>query len=563
MSFLLAPFKALLGIGPAPYTHSHAPLTSSSHFYCLLLGETGGGKSTVINMLANYFRRGQLDCLKVVIPTQYLPSTEADGAHSENQVEDTTRSQTSLCRTYTFKDQCQPNADAPPATFHFIDTPGLADTRGIDKDSVNVELILTTACRVAFLHSIILVINGSHGRETATIRHVLTQLKGNVPDAVLPTVMIVLTKCSAATSNFDLRLVKELTGANPTVIYMNNSFFTQQPGSVELREYEQDWARSMAAIDGLVTAISTRAHANTRAFKLMVETRSAIKAEMASVLSEINHLGALRQRIDAVQRKHDDADEGKDQYKDYLVQLTVEEWVQIDDDHLNTLCMVHKQICHDGCSLQELEKGAPEFTKCTAFAGSNTCRGCPSDATEACGFAHHYHGKKAWKKETKQVATELEEMKAKYFNCINQAEQASTELSQHEKDLALLRDVLSSKTAAIKGLCVQLKEICRNANLANELYAVTATMQYDAEALQEMDARKEALERIDNFKALAAELSGQKRPPQPQPAVHSVSRHGSSGTKRRNTQHSVKAAPKRARQVTEEDEKEVEDLTSD
>ena len=513
-------------------------------------------------MLANYFRRGQLDRVKVVIPTRFLQPTEADGVHSEHKVEDTTRSQTSLCKTYTFTDNCHAtNASSSPATFHFIDTPGLADTRGMEQDDDNVELILTTACRTAFLHAIILVINGSQGRETATIRHVLTKLKCNVPDAVLPTTMIILTKCTAATNNFDLGLVETLTGSNPTVFYMNNAFFTQAPNSVDVqREYKEDWRRSMRAIDDLVTAIATRARANTHAFKRMVETRSAIKAELASVLSEIRHLGALRQRIDAVQRAQCDADQDKDQYKDYLVEQTIEEWVQTDADHLNTLCMLHKQVCHDGCSLAELQKGAAEFSSCAAFGSSSTCKVCPPGDTEACGYGHHYHGRKQWKKETKQVATELEEMKAKYFNCIDQAEQASTELNQHQKDLALLQDILSSKTMAIKDLCQQLKSICRHANLANELYAVTATMQYDAEALQDMVAKREAMERIESIQTLAAELSGQhlesrghtlhnqESQPQPQPSSRR-------DKKRKTPLHSAESAQKRVRNV--------EDLTED
>jgi len=36
----------------------------------LILGETGGGKSTFINMITNYFKNGSLDNLKVAIPTK-------------------------------------------------------------------------------------------------------------------------------------------------------------------------------------------------------------------------------------------------------------------------------------------------------------------------------------------------------------------------------------------------------------------------------------------------------------------------------------------------------------
>ena len=75
--------------------------TSAEH-NVLLLGETGSGKSTVINMIVNFCRGGNVTNIKVAIPTKYLRCTEKDfvGNHSEQNVKDTTKSQTAKCTIY-------------------------------------------------------------------------------------------------------------------------------------------------------------------------------------------------------------------------------------------------------------------------------------------------------------------------------------------------------------------------------------------------------------------------------------------------------------------------------
>ena len=60
----------------------------------LLIGETGSGKSTLINYITNFFNGADLDNLKIIIPNRFYTATEVF-KFRENQIEDATSSKTS------------------------------------------------------------------------------------------------------------------------------------------------------------------------------------------------------------------------------------------------------------------------------------------------------------------------------------------------------------------------------------------------------------------------------------------------------------------------------------
>lgn len=152
----------------------------------LLLGETGVGKSTFINALANYFTYDSLTQAKshepkVIIPASFL-LTEGDD-HQQRMINygkidsfnnenfnDTGQSVTEQCRSYIF------NLKDNRGKLRIIDTPGFGDARGLEQDDRNMEHILQYLSRVPCLHAICFLLKPNSTRLNAFFRTCVNRL---------------------------------------------------------------------------------------------------------------------------------------------------------------------------------------------------------------------------------------------------------------------------------------------------------------------------------------------------------------------------------------------------
>jgi ribosome biogenesis GTPase A len=141
---------------------SHVGLKSSTRERTILvIGETGAGKSTFINITANYFLHGTLDNLLIAVPNKFHKEINYGGhvqEHSERDYNAESESQTDKTTEYSFLKL--DNAHK----FIFIDTPGLGDTRGTQQDDLNVDKILKAASSTPNLAAVVLIVNGTNAR---------------------------------------------------------------------------------------------------------------------------------------------------------------------------------------------------------------------------------------------------------------------------------------------------------------------------------------------------------------------------------------------------------------
>lgn len=172
--------------------HSSSRSRKITEINVLLLGESGVGKSTFINALANYMRFESLADVEkndpiVLIPTSFLITTRIiKHAHSHitdfneiliqfgepdtnEQHNDQGQSVTQQCKSYriVINDQTRLN---------IIDTPGIGDTRGLAQDQLNIEHILSFIRKLPHLTAVCILLKPNVERLHASFRLYLHQL---------------------------------------------------------------------------------------------------------------------------------------------------------------------------------------------------------------------------------------------------------------------------------------------------------------------------------------------------------------------------------------------------
>ena len=146
----------------------------------VILGETGVGKSTWINAIANYYSfetlQEAIDAkdMKVCIPSTFTQNsrtggmqTVSVGSASKNEVQEAGQSATQMPRAYRINFGKQ--------LITLLDTPGLADTRGLEKDKENVENILGHLSHYDKIHGICILLKSNNSRLSATFIFCVTE----------------------------------------------------------------------------------------------------------------------------------------------------------------------------------------------------------------------------------------------------------------------------------------------------------------------------------------------------------------------------------------------------
>ena len=157
----------------------NAKNTNDKLLNILLLGETGVGKSTWINGFINYLSYSDLDEAERQVGIALIQSTFSvedsrrqirvvTTGSDPNEEQATGESSTQMPQTYVFAGR--------NLTVKLIDTPGIGDTRGVEKDRENVQFILNHIAMFKDLHAICILLKPNNARLNVMFTFVVREL---------------------------------------------------------------------------------------------------------------------------------------------------------------------------------------------------------------------------------------------------------------------------------------------------------------------------------------------------------------------------------------------------
>ena len=480
----------------------------------LLIGDTGSGKSTFVNYLYNYFYNGDLAHLKIAIPSKYHPSSTEECIHDELNIDDNTRSKTNRCIQYMFTD-IMTNKQ-----YLFLDTPGLSDTRGTEQRTINMTRIIDATTQLGSLTAVIIVVNGSVSRLTASVRSIFASLHGNLPDSVLENVIVVLTNVKQHESSFDVKILNLHGKVYP--FYMQNNALVSDPQTwtKSIRaDLEIDWNHSMNQIGLILQTIDSFKQLSITGFLEMKQIRHDIRSAVHQVRLDLIHMYKLQHELAQFDSK------GRRNHQTSLAIQTIDKIEIVDALYYNTLCTNCNQVCHHSCHLEETKTFNSQISsQCIMMDDCGRCQQCRNH----CPYAYHYYAKKDIQISRTTLYDILIDLKSKYDQNYDDRN-VDLERNFNRAEIKILLDkALKEKIDKLKLKTMELCGICSSFNLIRELKFFIRQLKKEVTQFEDYETRIQNEQVIQSLTTLIRNIEeNQEQYRQQRPSMQIIERKSS------------------------------------
>ena len=338
----------------------------------LLLGQTGSGKSSFLNLLANLpavLQQGQKAFAGKMSDFRNL-EFEKDGKYV------TTVSQTSGATVY--------QVDLGPLSLKIVDTPGFGDTRVRSLDEEHTKMVVDCVKTLGQVNAIAFVISGREPCLTPQMKYVLMEVCAILPDEARNNIAAIFTSTiSPLYLSFDIDALngmvehpvkpdRQIFIENPYVLWEIWERSKQNKGKVddaalqtELVKAFKDAGENLAK---LFDAMLTMPTLNTAEFERLYNLRQAIESYTVKILTELEWAQEQQKKFEQLQRQVQLAQTEEDMNKHYTKRFHGKRWVFKDADRHGTFCSVKgcHCNCHAPCKMEKTMDNE-KFKMCSTF----------------------------------------------------------------------------------------------------------------------------------------------------------------------------------------------------
>lgn len=268
----------------------------------LLVGETGVGKTSFLSLIANVLAGNELE--------EYVDlhdlTNEKGGLHSQ--------SQTNSAKVYELESK-------NGITIRILDTPGLADTRGVSQDEIHKRSIANAIKEhIEMVNGVLILANGTIPRLGVATDYALSTLSSVFPRTLADNIAIMFTNVSSTQSlsfNFKqsslpnvLRNAEQFSLDNP--VAMQKKYYELRRKRLEkamLRQLRDDlvWAESdaLAVLSNLFDWLNKRVPQPTKEIFRIYEESRAIDKSMTETIARLHQAEAKRQNLKQIIRDNE------------------------------------------------------------------------------------------------------------------------------------------------------------------------------------------------------------------------------------------------------------------
>lgn len=403
------------------------PEESKKAIIILVIGETGSGKTTLINSFVNAL-------MEVTLGYNFRYTLVYDKNLSQ------AHSQTQEVTMYNIKAK---NGKC----YKLIDTPGYGDVRGIAQDIIITQKISKFIKeKLTYINSICFVARSSSPRLTPTQKYIFHSILDLFGENVATNFLAMLTFCDGETPQV-LASLKEKGSIYDTIIpkvekpwyyqFNNSAFF-----SIKKNDFTTNyWNLGMKSFSRFIARLDKMNPKPLEQTKNVIDNRRKLES-LLEILQ--NKLERVLNQITQCKREYKIINDLKKDVKDsenYKVKVKEEKSreVKLPDGKNTTTCLYCHATCHKICYLRDDE----EKKYCSAMNNVGQCIYCPNK----CDWTKHKNTPFFYETYEEEKEVTYEELKKKYLTS--------------KSEIAKKKDVLNGVISKMKELnreCIQTQQ---------------------------------------------------------------------------------------------------------